>query len=674
MRIILVSMPWADFSLPSAAIGALSAYVRREIPRAEVVCRSEHAKLAQRVGLPLYERLATQPAIGRMLYLAQAYPERISAIRSWFAGRAAKDLALRPGDAGHPAARWEEAFDQLHETLEEHLEELAAAIARDADLVGLTTSLGQLFASIALARRVGERRPDARVLLGGAGLRWPTATSLLREYACIDAIVLGNGELPLAAVIRSLETSGELPLDAPGLVTRLTTEPPRSWECPALDDLPIPDFHEYAALAEECGILWSIPIEASRGCWWDRSRRKGDPGARCLFCNYSSCSYQRKSAARIAAEMAAQADAHRNVRFVFCDNVAPLADLPRVTEAIAAREKEFSFCITLRANHRPHHVLRLRQAGMYSCMCGIEGLSSGYLRRLNKGTSVIQNLEMLKSCTELGLPTATNLITDFPAATPAEVDETVRNIDSYACAYSPVPSSTSFVLADGSAVAASPNGFGITDVRNHDEYGVGLPPAVFQRIRTPELSWTAAAPAADWSPVLDALRRWAALHDRTSRDPAHTCPHPLYYLDGGTFLEVIDRREGCRSLTFAEPWRSVYLFCMEIRTDEEIAARFGAGGAEAERALSAFLEHAIMFREGRRYLSLAVAPLPHLAERRIAKACRERADAREGAASGWIGRDEQPEIEQRPEQVRGHHDPRPLGDLRDDLRRGPAVE
>ena len=72
-----------------------------------------------------------------------------------------------------------------------------------------------------------------------------------------------------------------------------------------MDALPLPDYDEYAALAEKHGLLWLLSIEGSRGCWWDRSRRSGNARATCHFCNLNVqwMGYREKSVARLVAEV-----------------------------------------------------------------------------------------------------------------------------------------------------------------------------------------------------------------------------------------------------------------------------------------------------------------------------------------------------------------------------------
>jgi ribosomal peptide maturation radical SAM protein 1 len=617
MRVTLVSMPWADFSLPSSALGALSAYLHREEPDFSIICRSEHLQVARQTGMDLYHSVSKHWMIGEMFYLALLYPQRKKDVQKWFIERAQIDLDDDPCQFGAEMGTWPEIFSFLQGVLHDHLKTLAAEIAQTTDVLGLTTSMCQSFASLALANCVKAHNSKVFVVLGGAGVRRPTGISLLKEYTFIDAVVEGEGELPFLALLRSMAEQGKGLDSIPGVATRNLQNPTQLWEVPELDDLPIPDFDEYLALADHFSVLWMTPIEGSRGCWWDQSVRTGDPTRKCYFCNNSGCTYRSKSAARIAREMSIQAEKYQNTRFMFCDNVAMHHGVTDLADAILAENGEFSFFLTLRASHRPFEILRLHEAGMYRCECGVEGFSTNYLRRMNKGTSVIQILEVLKTCNELMLHNATNLIVGFPGASDQEVAETAENIRQYAQAYFPPATISRFNLSDGSTIDALRDTFGIVNVRNADDYRIGMPKEVWERLQLTFHSWDPMGPVTNWDDVWRACREWKALLESVARDNTHMCTHALYYLDGGTFLEIVDRRGGCRSVTFREPWRSLYLYCMEIRNYDNIMAWFESRKQEIADGLIWLVEERFIFHEGSNYLSLALAPFPHLSAERI---------------------------------------------------------
>jgi len=58
LRLTLAALPWSSTSRPSAALGALAAYARDELPDAIVRSRSEYATIAAALGDRLYTHIA----------------------------------------------------------------------------------------------------------------------------------------------------------------------------------------------------------------------------------------------------------------------------------------------------------------------------------------------------------------------------------------------------------------------------------------------------------------------------------------------------------------------------------------------------------------------------------------------------------------------------------------
>jgi hypothetical protein len=260
---------------------------------------------------------------------------------------------------------------------------------------------------------------------------------------------------------------------------------------------------------------------------------------------------------------------------------------------------------------------------MGRCEFGIEGLSNAYLKRINKGTRVIQNLQVMKTCHELGIWNNTHLITEFPGSTAAEVQETAETIRDFGLAYYPSATIGRFGLCVGSTVDQFHEAYGITGVRNFEEYRCAMPDKTWSRLQLVDGNWDSPAPV-DWAPVREACDQWHDLHERLRKDERFPFTHPLYYHDGGSFLEIVDRRHGCRTLTLPEPWRSVYLFCMEIRSQAQISERFQSHAERMDAILDRLVAEKVLYTENERYLSLAVATTPALASRRMKAASRRR--------------------------------------------------
>jgi hypothetical protein len=324
--------------------------------------------------------------------------------------------------------------------------------------------------------------------------------------------------------------------------------------------------------------------------------------------------------------MAELGDRYQNPRFRFLDNIVRHRGVLELADEIEQRGRTWSFFYELRAQIHPYELVRLWEAGCDAVQIGLEGLSTAYLRRINKGTSTIQNLQAMKTCFELGMRSGSNLIVDFPGATKQEVDETERNVRRYALAYEPAHIAR-FRLYRNSGICRRPEAFGLSAIRNAAEFRAVLPEEVCRRLDLFWLDFDCEGTVADWSGVERACATWRQLHDRLAEERGslwHAGARPLYYLDGGNFLEVVDRRDDYRVITLPDLWRELYLHCMEIRKRREVIARFAhrAGAAELDEMLSALAEQDLVFEENGRVLALAVATRPQYAAARIRSARR----------------------------------------------------
>ena len=628
LRVALVSQPWSTLARPSPAIGALTAYLRARAPEVDVTPRHDYVHVAHAIGPSLYELVAEHAyRVGELLYAASLYPEQRSEVVAFCARELAR-VTERPAAAVAPRYdSWERLIDGTIDALAAATERLVDQTADDCDLIGLSTSFGQVFANLVHARQVKDRAPRCVIVLGGSSVSHRVGPSLLSEYPFVDYIVQGEGERPLAALVAAL-ARGDVPVaPIPGVLGRGwrpdgARTPPSEVE--QLDELPDPDYDEYAGLAAAYKVSWTVSIEGSRGCWWDRVHATGNARATCFFCNLNVqwSGFRQKTPGRVVAELGRQSDRYRTTRFFFVDNIQRHRDLDELSGGLSSLGRDLAFFTELRASARPIDIVRLWDAGLEVAQVGIEGLCTPYLARIGKGTSTIQNLQAMKTLAELGIRNESNLIVDFPGSIQADVDETVRNILDYAISYQPL-SPTRFHLGLGSTVATQPESFSVSGIRNADFYRHALPDDVWRRIHLLDLSFDCTA-VADWRPVEAACAAWTEAHANRGGE------HLLAYRDGGAFLQITDRRRqrdqvGERrrqaDITLSGRGRSLYLFCTQVRSMKDVLARFaGQGDFDAgacEAFVGAMVERKLMFREGAKLLSLALAGSPQAAARRI---------------------------------------------------------
>ena len=94
---------------------------------------------------------------------------------------------------------------------------------------------------------------------------------------------------------------------------------------------------------------------------------------------------------------------------------------------------------------------------------------------MNKGTTAIQNMEIMKNCEALGLRNSSNLIVHFPGSDETDVVETMQNIE-FAMRFRPLKP-VNFWLGLGSPVWQYPTQFRIRSISNHPHYHMLFPEA-----------------------------------------------------------------------------------------------------------------------------------------------------------------------------------------------------
>lgn len=628
MRLALVALPWSDLKRPSAAIGALAAYTRQHAPAIETTCFYAYVEAAARIGLGCYTQIVHMAyETGELLYCPLLYPEKRDEVLAAVTPQLKKLARQSAPRARDPLLdfvdRQRDLGAEVLAGLDAHLDELVETIAANHDVVGLTTVFGQLFANLAFAKRLKARAPNIRIILGGSTVSVAVGPALLREYPFLDYVIQGEGERPLVALLERLASGETSAAGLPATLDRATAgELPDGaglHEVQSLDALPIPDYGAYAEVAAQYGFAWSIPIEGSRGCWWDRTKRTGNPKSTCHFCNLNVQwnGYREKSAARIVDEVRTLVGRHATSNLFFLDNIVRSKGIPELADGLLETGLDLKIFYEMRANVSPYDVLRLWEAGLDFVQFGIEALSTSYLQRMGKGTSTIQNLQAMKTCYELGIFNGANLLIGFPGATQAEVDETCATIRDYAYIYQPL-SPCPFFLGIGSTVDTMTETFPITNVRNRDFLRTGVPAEVYERMTFFDKSFDYAEGAVSWEEVMKMCGWWASMH--ASSNVAFPRQHRLCYYDGGDFVRIASQsvlRDVAYVVRGAE--RDLYMYIMEIRRFDEIVRHLrGAMTAEEiQDSLDRLGADHLVFREGNRYLAIAPAHRPEVAARRI---------------------------------------------------------
>lgn len=588
-KIALISMPWSIFNRPSVQIGALTAYLEQDDG---IIVDSFHPYLgvAKTISTETYLYLCQNSWAGEALYASILFPERKLKAQQIFKKCCADNKKIAQN------------FDSLRNTLQNHLDNWV----EDTDfskypLIGFSVCFSQLFASLLASLKVKEKVPDSAIVFGGSSCVGEIGKSLLGQFSQIDYVVDGEGEIPLKTLCGFLVKKRDtLPQQIRSKV------PATQVSCGNVDDLntlPTPDylsyFKELSSQFPDQPFIPILPLEFSRGCWWRK----------CTFCNLNLQwrGYRWKNSDKMMAELKTLLKKHKCLDFTFCDNALPSKETDSFFQKTLQSGEDFRFFAEIRAIRDPQKLSLYRSGGLTSVQVGIESLSNTLLEKMAKGTTVIENLAVMKHCLECGMVLEGNLIVEFPGSTEAEIAETLVNLD-FALPFNPL-SPASFFLGYGSPMEKNPHQFGISVITDHPHNVRLFPENLFENMEMliKDFRGDKMKQKALWKPVTEKLRRWKFFHkNRKNKTIA-----PLSYRDGGTFIVIRQERPHGKPLLhrLQGTSRQLYLFCGTIRSLSEIRQEFST---LAEKTLLNFFSDLcnknLLFREKNTFLALAVHP------------------------------------------------------------------
>ncbi len=610
-KIALVSAPWPIFASPSIQLGALKAYLKKQMPDLEIVARHFFLQVAESIGYGVYESLGKRTWLAETVYGALLYPERFDGIEKLFKKSARGNGILEKTDfAG--------LVRKVEQTTEAFVEEIDWS---SFGLVGFSVCICQLTSSLFLMGKIKERSPESIVLAGGSLLCAGSAGKTLEFFPRMDAVVVGEGEQPLAYLVENLRKGVPLEKIPPsrGIVARGGSDETgiAFWQLSDLGELPPPDFDEYFELLDSFGpakkFFPMLPAEISRGCW--HRLKKGPGGAKgCAFCNLNLQwqGYRTKKTEQAISEIENTTSARKLLSVAFMDNALPPKQAESIFKALPSLQKDLNLFCEIRATVGEDQLKILRRAGVGEVQVGIEALSTSLLEKINKGTAAIQNLEIMKHCEALSIANNSNLMIGFPGSDENDAARTLHAI-AFAEVFRPLRV-VHFWLGLDSPVYLNYKAYGLKAVFNHPNYRVLFPKEIVENVEFTIQDYRGDKERQRklWRPVEKAVVNWrrnyGKLHEKPGAGPI------LSYRDGRDFMIVRRRRIGMETenhrLTGTS--REIYLFCGHARSVGEIAEKFqGLAEDKLRGFLNMMVGKRLMFGEGDQYLSLAVPACPN---------------------------------------------------------------
>jgi ribosomal peptide maturation radical SAM protein 1 len=601
-RVLLLSMPFHALERPSLGLGLLQAGLRRLGEGCDV--RYLGLRFAEFIGLEEYlwvhGGLPYTAFAGDWIFTSALYGERPEA-DARYVQEILRDTWRLPEAAITRLLRIRAWCDHF-------LDHCLVSIPwPDYDVVGFTSTFEQNIASLALARRVKAAYPSMTIAFGGANWEAEMGETLHQQFPFVDVSCSGEADRSFPQVVSTLRRGGDL-ASVPGIVFRrhgrsVATGGPNLIN--DLDELPLPDYDDFYQQLEASPVTAGVSplslLETSRGCWW---------GARqhCTFCglNGGSMAFRSKSADRVIKELHQLRDRYGVANISVVDNILDMRYFTTLLPRLAEERLDLSLFYEVKANLRHDQVRLLAAAGIRHIQPGLESLSDHVLGLMGKGTTALQNIQLLKWCREFGIRPEWNLLYGFPGETPEDYQGMLPLVE--AIGFLQPPSATGPVRLDRfSPYHANPTGHGMTAVRPLRPYTYLYPfdPDALMRIAY-YFDFDYAdrrAPLAYAGPLLQRVQRWM---DEGSTGALWCCPGP-----DGTVLLIRDTPTSPRESVRLGGWQAdLYQACDRVHGRQHLLDLTAAPDDDVIEFLSWCVHHRLMARVEDRYLALAVHTPP----------------------------------------------------------------
>ena len=602
LRVMLVSMPFGSLERPALGLGLLQA----QLVRQGLACETRYLSFAfaDFVGLEEYlwvsGELPYTAFAGDWSFSASLYGERPESDRAYIAEILQEQWRLDEAQVAR--------LLRVRAYCEPFLDHCVRAIRwGHHDVVGFTSTFEQNIASLALARRLKAAHPDLRIAFGGANWEGEMGEELHRRFPFVDLVCSGEADHSFPALLAALDASSREPTGVPGIVyrdrhgrTRATGRAPLVRD---LDALPFPDFDPFfrdkaASPAAAC-LTPSLLLETGRGCWWGAK-------SHCTFCglNGGSMAFRSKGPERALAEIRHLRQRYGTDALSAVDNILDLRYFGTLLPRLAREEQGLSLFYEVKANLSAEQVALLAAAGVNTIQPGLESMSDAVLKLMRKGTTALQNVQLLKWCREHSVQAEWNLLYGFPGESPAEYAAMLELFE--AISFLDPPSGYGPVRLDRfSPYHEDPAASGMYNVRPMAPYRYLYP---FPTDALARIAYYFDYDHADGRepleyarPLLESVTAWMADRRRGG----------LWCVQGspGRTILVDERPTGSRSVPL-EGWQATaYEACDRVQGRSKLG-RAQELAAVPQAALDGFLDWCVdqrlMLRRGERYLALAV--------------------------------------------------------------------
>jgi len=432
MRCLFVVMPWHSAHYPALSVGILKAIAEEYGDQVETKALYAnlrwaeflHEKTEKRIDLAEYQFLGEDlifKGAGEWIFSSALHQED-----EW------KSDVYR-AISGLSEENFELVFE-AHSLARQFINDLAEEIASaNFDLVGLTSTFMQNTPCLALAKRIKHIAPHIEIIMGGGNCDGKQGITIHQSFPFIDYVVSGEGENAFRRFIEYKMGSCRIH-DIPSLVWRDSsgvTQVNFKSELAQMSEVPAPLYEEYfdqvlsSPLADRVEL--NIVIEGARGCWWGQKHH-------CTFCglNGTGMAYRLKDGDTFVDELFDLVHRYQTLDIITADNIIGMDYFRSVLPTLKDRDYDLRIHYEVKANLRFDQLQLLKDAGVCHLQPGIESLTTKILKQMDKGTTGVQNVRVLRDSSELGLTATWNILVGFPDETFQDYQEVINQISALA--------------------------------------------------------------------------------------------------------------------------------------------------------------------------------------------------------------------------------------------------
>jgi len=481
-------------------------------------------------------------------------------------------------------------------------------------IVGFSSKFQQQISSLVLAKLLKRHFPHLTIVFGGFNCQDQMGLSLLKNFPFVDAVCSGEGDNAFPEFVLN-HLNGGHSKSIPGMLQRHELNKVNLNTLTLIEDLDglsFPDFSDFfeQRLRNDRGSPRNLvlAIEGSRGCWWGEK-------VHCAFCglNGKTLRFRCKSERRFLDEILWLIEEYgrytREIHAVDC--IFPKTYMESVLPELKRLNLNVKLFYEIKANLKKDELRLCKESGLLTFQPGIESLNTKHLKMLRKGVTALQNIQLLKWCSQFGVHPGWNYLYGIPGERVEDYNGIVELTSAIIHLPPPHPPGHQRIRFDRySPYLSQPERYGLSNLRPYPSYQY-----IYPDLDPVSLRQLAYFFIGDFDGQED-IEKYASMIQAVIQDWIdHYQKTALFSLDFDDRLLICDFRpcalEPIHLLVNGA--RMLYLACDTIRSFQYLKNFVPTVNGEKmdEIELNQLLDHLLkkklMISENNKYLSLAVS-------------------------------------------------------------------